>query len=168
MDLRSLAFIGTLVATAGCAQWTGAQADPLRGAWRVDSMHLISAGRDTVELKVNESLVTFGDGYYSIGYCFGSDRPAAYAERWRPSDEERLARFRTVIMNSGTYRLKGSVIDAKPLFALAPEFVDGRALFSYRFVKDVLELIWEKSIAFDGLEYPSAGTVTLLRLTRIH
>jgi len=30
------------------------------------------------------------------------------------------------------------------------------------------QLTWEKSIAFDGLEYPSAGTVTLLRLTRLH
>jgi hypothetical protein len=168
MSLRNFAFIGTLVATAACAQGSGAQADPLRGAWRIDSMHLITAGRDTIEVKVNESLITFGDGYYSIGYCFGKDRPAAYAVRWRPSDEEKLARFGTVIVNSGTYRLKGSLIDGKPLFALAPEFVDGRAVFSYRFVKDTLELTWEKSIAFDGLEYPSAGTVTLLRLMRIH
>lgn len=168
MSLRSFAFVGALVATAGCAQWSSAQADALRGAWRVDSMHLVTTGRDTIELKVHESLVTFGDGYYSMGYCFGSDRPAPYAERWRPSDGEKLTRFRTIVVNSGTYRLKGGLIEAKPLFALAPEFVDGRAIFSYRFVKDTLELTWEKSIAFDGLEYPSAGTVTLLHLTRIH
>ena len=168
MSPRRLAIIGALVAMSGCAQCSGALADPLRGAWRIDSMHLITTGRDTVTLKVNESLVTFGSGYYSLSYCFGKDRPATYAERWRPSDEEKLARFRTVIMNSGTYRLKGHRIDAKPLFALAPEFVDGRAIFSYQLVKDTLELTWEKSIAFDGLEYPSAGIVTLLRLTRIH
>jgi hypothetical protein len=167
MKLGSLAIIAALVVTAGCAGRPAVPADPLRGAWRVESMYLIGPGRDTTEMKVNESLVTFGDGYYSMDYCFGRDRPATYAERWRPSDEEKLARFRSVIVNSGTYRLEGATIDARPLFALAPEFVGGRALFTHRFVGDTLELTWEKSIAFDGLEYPSAGTVTLLRLTRL-
>jgi hypothetical protein len=167
MRVRSLVFAGAVVVATACMPWTGAGADPLRGAWRVRSMHLITAERDTIEMKVNESLVVFADGYYSISYCFGKDRPATYAERWRPSDEEKLARFGRLIVNSGSYRLAGGVIDATPLFALAPEFVDGRAVFSYRFVKDVLELTWERSIAYDGLDYPSAGTVTLLRLTRI-
>ncbi len=167
MNIRSLVSAGAAVVGTVCVPWTGAGADPLRGAWSVQSMYLVNAERDTIEMKVNESLVVFGDGTYSIGYCFGKDRPTTYAERWRPSDEEKLARFGRVIMHSGTYRLKGATIDVTPLFALAPEFVDGRAVFSYRFVEDVLELTWEKSIAFDGLEYPSAGTVTLLRLRRI-
>ena len=35
-----------------------------------------------------------------------------------------------------------------------------------RFSGDTLDLTWERSIAHDGLEYPSGGTVTLLRLLR--
>jgi hypothetical protein len=68
--------------------------------------------------------------------------------------------------NGGTYQLRGSQIDARPLFALAPEFVGGKGVFSFAFTADTLELKWEHSIAFDGLEYPSRGAVTHLRLVR--
>jgi hypothetical protein len=67
-------------------------------------------------------------------------------------------------VNAGSYRLGGSQLEAYPLFALAPEFVGGKGIFSFAFAADTLDLTWERSIAFDELEYPSRGAVTLLRL----
>ncbi len=139
--------------------------DPLNGAWRLVTMRLIAADGKSFELPVRESLIIFANCYYSLDYAFG-DSVAAYAERWHPSESEKIARFSSMIVNSGSYRLEGERMIAKPIFALAPEFVGGEGVFSFAFAADTLELTWERSVAFDGLEYPSRGTVTLLRLVR--
>jgi hypothetical protein len=129
-------------------------------------MQLIFVDGKRVEVPSHESLFIFADGYYSIGYAFGEAGSAPYAERWHPTDSEKLNRFGSVIVNAGSYRITDSQIEAHPLFALAPEFVGGTGVFSSAFAADTLELTWEHSIAFDGLKYPSRGTVTLLRLVR--
>jgi len=166
MKLTHIAFIGLLAGLVACSKQSAGPPDPLNGAWRLVAMHLISVDGKRVEVPTHESLFIFADGYYSIGYAFGDGRSVPYAERWHPSDSERIARFSSVIVNAGSYRLRGSQLDARPLFALAPEFVGGEGVFSYAFAADTLELMWERSVAFDGLEYPSRGTVTQLRLVR--
>jgi hypothetical protein len=165
MKPAHLALIGLAAGMIACAAQKPAPQDPLNGAWRLVTMRLIPADGKSFDLPVRESLIIFADGYYSLDYAFG-DSAAAYAERWHPSEGEKIARFSSIIVNSGSYGLDGSRIDAHPLFALAPEFVGGEGVFSYAFKADTLELTWERSIAFDGLEYPSRGTVTLLRLVR--
>ncbi len=155
-----------LVGLAACTGESTVQTGRLHGAWRLVTMQLISADQDTVKVPVQESLFVFGGGYYSIAYAFGNERSPTYAERWHPSEGEKAARFSSLIVNAGSYRIDGSDLYGRPLFALAPEFVGGRADFSFQFVADTLELTWQRSVAFDGLEYPSAGTVTLLRLVR--
>ena len=168
MKFRHVAFAGLLVSLLACSEQSASPPDPLNGAWRLATMHLVFADEKRVAVPAHESLFIFADGYYSMGYAFGNSAPVPYAERWHPSNGERLARFSSIIVNTGSYRLIGSRLDAQPLFALAPEFVDGKGVFSYAFKADTLELTWERSVAFDGLEYPSRGTVTLLRLVRAH
>lgn len=158
--------LSAVVGITGCMGQSSIQTDPLDGAWRLVTMHLISAGGDTVAVAARESLIIFADGYYSIGYAFGDERFTTYAVRWHPSEAEKVTRFSSMIVNAGSYRISGSQLEARPLFALAPEFVRGEADFFFKFAGDTLELTWERSVAFDGLEYPSAGTVTLLRLVR--
>jgi hypothetical protein len=168
MKPRELMFACLAAAMVACTQGSPVPEDPLEGAWRLIAMHLVSADADSVEVPVHESLFIFADGYVSIAYAFGDRGSVPYAERWHPSDTEKAARFSSLIVNAGSYRLSGTQLEARPLFALAPEFVGGKGVFSYSFTGDTLELTWQRSIAFDGLEYPSAGTVTLLRLLRAH
>ncbi len=129
-------------------------------------MQLVEPSGRSIQMRTHENLFFFANGYYSIGYAFGDAGSAPYAERWHPSDREKIDRFGSVIVNAGSYRLRGAQLEAHPLFALAPEFVGGEGIISYAFDADTLELTWERSVAFDGLEYPSRGTVTLLRLVR--
>jgi hypothetical protein len=166
MKLMPIALASLLAGIVACSDRSGGPPDPLNGAWRLVAMHLVFADGKSVEIPAHESLFIFANGYYSIGYAFGDRGSVPYAERWHPSDSERMARFSSIIVNAGSYRLSGSRLDAQPLFALAPEFVGGKGVFSYAFKADTLDLTWERSIAFDGLEYPLRGTVTLLRLVR--
>ena len=166
MKYWHIAIAGLVVGLFGCSEQSASPPDPLNGTWRLATMHLVFADGKRIEVPPHESLFIFADGYYSMGYTFGNSDPVPYAERWHPSDSEKVARFGSVIVNAGSYRLSGSQAYARPLFALAPEFVGGEGVFSYALQADTLDLTWERSIAFDGLEYPSGGTVTLLRLVR--
>jgi hypothetical protein len=166
MKLMNTVFAVLLTCMVACSGQSPGSPDPLSGAWKLVSIHLIFADGRSIEVPTQESLFIFADGYYSIGYAFGDSGSVPYAERWHPNDKEKVARFNSMIVNSGSYQIRGSQINVHPLFALAPEFVGGKGIFSYTFVADTLELTWERSIAFDGLEYPSRGTVTLLRLLR--
>lgn len=166
MKFRHVAFAGLLVSLLACSEQSASPPDPLNGAWRLATMHLVFADEKRVAVPAHESLFIFADGYYSMGYAFGNSAPVPYAERWHPSDSEKVARFSSMIVNAGSYRLSGSQLYARPHFALAPEFVGGEGVFTYTLQADTLELTWERSIAFDGLEYPSGGTVTILRLVR--
>lgn len=166
MRLTYIVFAGLVVGAVACSERSAGPRDPLNGAWRLASMHLVFVDGRRVELSTHENLFIFADGYYSIGYAFGDSVSVPYAERWHPSDSEKTARFSSVIVNAGSYRLSGSELQARPLFALAPEFVGGEGVFSYSFSADTLELTWERSIAFDGMEYPSRGAVTHFQLVR--
>lgn len=166
MKLTHIAIIVLLAGMVACSRQSASPPDPLKGAWHLVSMQLSLADGRNVEVPVHESLFLFTDGYYSISYAFGDSRSVPYAERWHPNDSEKVTRFSSVIVNAGSYQLRGSQLEARPLFALAPEFVGGKGIFSFAFTADTLELKWERSIAFDGLEYPSRGAVTHLRLVR--
>jgi hypothetical protein len=166
MKFARIAVVAFLVGVVACSGQPASPPDPLNGAWRLVTLHLVFADGKRVEVPSHESLVIFADGYYSVGYAFGEAASVPYAERWHPSDSEKVDRFGSVIVNAGSYRIRDSHLEARPLFALAPEFVDGEGVFSFAFAADTLELTWERSIAFDGLEYPSRGAVTLLRLVR--
>jgi len=166
MNRRLVCLAGLALATAGYSGRPAPSTDALTGAWRVVSMQLVEPNGQTTALRTHESLFMFADGHYSMGCVFGSQRPATWAQRWHPTDAEKAARFSAILASSGTYSLAGSRVLARPLFAMAPEFVGGRGEFSFDFAGDTLRLTWEKSIAFDGLEYPARGTVTVFRLLR--
>jgi hypothetical protein len=166
MKRAHVALAVLMLYAAACSGPSPVRENQLDGAWRLVAMRLIVESGESYEIPTRESLLIFADGYYSIGYAFGDGGCGVYAERWHPDDSEKTARFSSMIVNAGSYTVDGSRIDAKPLFALAPEFVGGEGVFSFALKADTLELMWEKSIAFDGLEYPSRGAVTLLRLVR--
>jgi len=139
----------------------------LEGAWRVLQVQLIGPDGAVTVLPHQESLFLFTGDHYAMVYAFGEAPSPPYAERWRPSVEEKLARFSSMIVNGGSYGISGDRIVARPAVAAAPEFVNGEGRFHFRFEADTLELTWDESIAFDGLPYPSGGTVTRFRLVRI-
>jgi len=130
-------------------------------------VELVGPDGDARVLPHQESLFLFTGDHYSMAYAFGDAPSPPYAERWRPSAEEKLSRWNSLIMNGGSYRVVGDQIVARPAVAMAPEFVNGEARFHYRFLADTLELTWDESLAFDGLPYPSGGTITRFRLGRV-
>ena len=165
------AVVGALLAVlAGCsATSTSQQAGPLEGAWRLTRVIIVSADGSRTALTPQESLFLFSDGYYSIAYAFGDEPFPAYAEPFNPTDEERLARFSSILVNTGTYEVSGSTATLRPLFALVPEFVGGFAEHDYEVSGDQLTLSWRRTMSAAGVEEPftAVGGSAEFTLTRL-
>jgi hypothetical protein len=117
-------------------------------------------------LHVRESFFLFSGASYSMAWAYGEGPSPLYAERWTPTTEEKLARFGSMLVNSGTFETDGDRMVVHPRFALAPEFVGGEARFRFSVAGDTLRLSWDETYAIDGVPYPAGGASTVLRLVR--
>ena len=132
----------------------------------------VYAVRSAIILTTNapqESLFLFRGDHYSMAFAFGDERFPAYAEPFIANDEESVARFGAMTVNTGTYTVSGSTATLRPLFALVPEFVGGFAEHDYELSGDNLTLIWRRTMSSTGVEQPftAGGGATELTLTRI-
>ncbi len=97
------AFIASLfLTTLALAQ------DSLEGAWQTTEV-MVTGGseEDTTNTDPNLSVLLFTKGHYSTMRIAG-DRPDPVTEGQTPTDEQRLAAFEALRVNSGTYEVSGS------------------------------------------------------------
>ena len=62
------------------------------------------------------------------------------AEVWHPTDQEKVAQFNAIIVNSGKYSIQDSLLITEPLVAKTPEFMGGKASYVWTVNSDTLEL----------------------------
>lgn len=159
-----------LVVVVGCsATSTSQQAGPLEGAWRLTSIVDVSADGSRTVHTPQESLFLFSGDHYSMAYAIGDESTAVFAEPFNPTDEERVARFSSMTVNTGTYEVSGSTATLRPLFARVPEFVGGFAELAYEVSGDQLTLRWRRTVSAAGVENPftAGGGSTELTLARL-
>ncbi len=155
-----------LVLLVGCeAPAQSDSAGPLEGAWRLTSQVDVAVDGTRTDNTPQESLFLFRGDHYSMAFAYGAEPSPPYTERFTPSDEESVARFSSMTVNTGTYEVSGSTVTFRPLFALVPEFVGGFAEHDYELSGNTLRLTWRRTVAFDGVEAPPF--VTELTLVRI-
>lgn len=170
MHLRHELAALLLIALSGCATPpAGDEIGPLEGAWRLTGLVDVAADGTRTSFTPQESLFLFRGDHYSMAYAFGDQRSPAYAQPFTPDDAERVARFSSMVVNTGTYEVSGSTATLRPQFALVPEFVGGFAEHTYEVSGDQLTLRWHRTMSSAGVEQPfTAGSgSTELTLTRI-
>jgi len=138
--------------------------NPLDGAWTLVAIQN-SNDSGTTNSTPQESLFLFAGNHYSMAYVEGAQRAPYYATRFNPTDEENLARVKSMTVNAGTMEIEGNRITVHPLVARVPEFVGGRADHEYTLSGDTLTLHWLRTTSADGVVNGAGGTIlTLIRL----
>ena len=142
---------------------------PLHGAWRGLDIQTVSAGGGVTEVDMQENLLLFTEGYYTIAYGSGDERFPLFAERWAAADEEKVARIDSIVVNGGTYDVTGSTLVMRPQFAIAPGFVNGRSEYEYEISGDALTLTLTNVVSSDDIQLPAFadGGRTIYRLARL-
>ncbi len=142
---------------------------PLHGAWRGLDIQTVTAGGDVTEVDMQENLLLFTEGYYTIAYSSGDERFPLFAERWAATDEEKVARIDSIVVNGGTYDVTGSTLVMRPQFAITPGFVNGRSEYEYEISGDALTLTLTNAVSSDDIQLPAFadGGQTIYRLARL-
>ena len=138
----------------GCQSAPSSPAPGLHGAWRMTNSEMLLPDGDIRVNPVHESFLLFTDGYYSMGWAGGAEPAPPSETPLRPTDDEKLARFGTLLVNSGRYHTEGNTLTIDPLFALVPEYVGGGGVFEYHVDADTLTLRWTDVTSSDGQPDP--------------
>ncbi len=163
---RLFLIVPMAICLGGCPpQQAVSSTSTVEGAWRLVALTSISVNSDTTAVPLQESLVLFANGYYSMAYATGTQRSPFYATRFTPTDEESLARMKTMTVNTGTFEFTDSTMTLRPQVARVPEFVGGFAEHRYALHGDTLMLHWGRTVGEDGVEAPGGGSIlTLVRI----
>jgi len=146
-----------------------ATSDSLTGLWRLESRETLGPDGSVTPRPAWESFLLFTPEHYSMNWAGGPDSVRSYEEPFRPTEEEALARYGSLVINAGRYTASAGTLAIRPTFALVPEFVGGSGTFEYSLSGDTLTLRWTEILASDGTPDPftSRGYSFRYRFARV-
>ena len=121
------------------------------GVWQIKEVATQSGALITD--KPLPSIFIFTPGHYSMLWVL-STKTEPFAERWNPTDAEKIKRFNSLIINSGTYEIKDSTLTMYPVVARIPELMGGKQICEYRLDNDTMLLKFVDEYSFDGVQAP--------------
>jgi len=140
-------------------------ATDLVGVW---SLTAVDPGDGSPVIQPSQpGLYIFAQDYYSAVYAPGSELRVKSATSFQPTEEEMIAQYETIIVNTGRYEISGSTVTFRPVIAKSPGFVGGYQVSTFRIAGDTLVLTADTLVSVDGVS-PSdfRGSLTLVRVAR--
>ena len=157
------------VCSFGCGLATSPD-DALLGVWQIRAIENLGSGGSSVNDNPQPSLAIFTPSHYSLVWMPGTTGMRAFAQRWFPTDAEKIQRYGEIVVNSGTYTATESTITAYPVVSRVPEFMGGgRLVYEYSIAGDTLLLTTLDEYSYDGVQAPwaAAGNRVKLTLTKV-
>lgn len=115
---------------------------PLTGTWKRAEYYYESKDTSYTLADLPEGLLLFTEQYYSMVVLIpGVERPDLKGvPTSQITMEQADALFRSLIAQSGTYKIDGSSITLKPIVAKRPDFMDGSYVSNseYKYEQDTL------------------------------
>ncbi len=143
------------------------EAENVVGVWQIKQAGRQNAGSPLMD-KSFPNIFIFTSRHYSMAWVAGENANRAFAERWNPTNDEKIERFDSMVVNAGTYEVKGSVLTAHPVVARIPDFIGGKLICEFHVDEDTMKLRFIDECSFDGVQAPwvkSGGLVlTLVRI----
>ena len=137
------------------------------GVWQVKEVAR-QGDSEKIADELLPSIFIFTPPHYSMVWVFGAEPKRPFAKRWNPTDAEKIERFDSLVVNSGTYKVDGSTLTTHPIVARIPDFVGGKLICDYRIENDIMQLKFLDEYSFDGVQAPwvaSGGLIlTLVRI----
>lgn len=138
------------------------------GVWQVKETARQNTSSSHAD-KPLPSIFIFTEHHYSMMWVPSVESQQPFEERWNPADAEKVERFNSLIVNAGTYEIKGSTLTAHPVVARIPDFVGGKLICEYRIENKTMWLKFLDEYSFDGVQAPwvASGSGLVLILERI-
>ncbi len=149
--LCSLLFASTFQASAD---------NPLLGAWQVKSVTWHTEKGDQGIEKAQPGLFIFTDSHYSLMWTPTKDARTPFKVLSKPTDEEAIAGFKSVVFNGGSYHLTSkNTLTSQAMIAKVPGFEGGKQMYEFQFNDQVLLLTMVDEVYPDGSKPTWSGKV---------
>lgn len=123
----------------------------ISGVWQVIRIVTTVDERSFVNSQPLPGLMIFTSDYYSMVWMPGSQLVPDNAEIWRPTDQEKIAQFNAIIVNSGKCSFRDSLLITEPVVAKTPEFIGGKASYVWTVNSDSLKLRTVETLSRSGI-----------------
>ncbi len=123
----------------------------IRGVWQIIRIATTVDEQSFVNSRPLPGLMIFTPGYYSMIWMPGSERVPDNVEIWRPTEPEKVAQFNAIIVNSGIYSLRDSLLITEPVVVKTPEFMGGKASYFWSTAGDTLKLRTVETFSRSGV-----------------
>lgn len=113
---------------------------PLLGAWEMQDFYWI--GKDTTYANkgAQVGIFYFTPYRYGIMWTPNTEPRTSFVNLSKPTDEECIAGFKSVVFNGGTYTMTDSTITTTATIAKVPGFEGGKQFYRYSIDKDQLTI----------------------------
>lgn len=152
MKIKVLVIIFAMAIMTGChhqAQKPQSN-NPLVGSWQLQSVKWVSESRTAQIEHAQPGLFMFDEGHYSLMWSPKQTPRTPFENLSKPTDEEVLKGFRSIVFNAGTYQTSGSKLNATAMVAKVPGFEGGQQHYTFRFENDQLILTMYDETYPDG------------------
>ena len=129
----------------------GETGQSIRGVWQVIRIATTVDEQFFLNSQPLPGLMIFASGYYSMVWMPGNQQVPDNEEIWRPSDQEKVAQFNAIMVNSGKDVLQDSLLITEPVVAKTPEFIGGKASYFWSVTSDTLKLRTVKTFSRSGI-----------------
>ncbi len=136
---------------------------PLEGAWVVTSLQ--SSDGAAID-PAGPGQFIFLNGRYSAVYTVGVTERRKSEKAFDPTEEEMVEQYETIIVNSGTYQVKGNELMLRPFVAKSPEYIGGSSTREFSVDGDTLTTKTRQLTSANGISPEGAigSTMTLRRV----
>jgi hypothetical protein len=166
MPYRIFLLILAFLILTSCNQPTKKVPTEIVGVWQIKDISSQSTNKSLTKDSI-PSLFIFTPQHYSMVWVLSDDPQRSYAERWKPTDTEKIRRYDSFVVNSGTYEIKDSFLTAYPIIARVPEFMGGKLVCEFKVEGDTLQLKLVDEYSFDGMQAPWVASGNGLILTLV-
>ncbi|MEM8524213.1 MAG: lipocalin-like domain-containing protein [Bacteroidota bacterium] len=101
----------------------------LSGSWKVEAIHYEYTDTTYVVNEVDYGRFLFTEDKYVVLYNPLMNERTPFENLSKPSDEETIKAFRSIVFNSGSYKLEKDVITNTPDIAKVPGFEGGKQYY---------------------------------------
>lgn len=124
--------------------------NPLLGSWKMHEVHYISADKTHKIEKPEPGIFLFTENSYAIMWTPTREPRQAFKVLSKPTEEEMIAGFKSVVFNGGSYQFTTSTVTTTAYIAKVPGFEGGLQFYQYFIKNDQLTLVMVDETYPDG------------------
>ena len=132
MNIKTFGLLVVVLSSVGCQNHKSQRQHPIIGTWLLDSVTWHSKEQSQHIEKAQPGMFIFDESHYSLMWSPKQSPRLPFTDLSKPTDDEILQGFRSIIFNAGAYQISANEIITTAIVAKVPGFENGQQFYRYQ------------------------------------